>query len=428
MTTPKTGCPLEKLNDLTPLSATTTCPDPAAAYQRLWTDWGGPVAAVELEPGIPAWLVMGYRELRAVVRNEQHYSRNSKNWRLLADGHIGADSGLAPIMFPRDNAYFSDGATHRRLRAPLVDGLARISEHRVARDVGETCDRLIDRLPADGQLDLVAQYAAQVPMLTVAGLFGIAPDLGDRLQTCVIALFGSGEDSAERFHEMETILTGVINEHHTAPAEDLTTAFLHHPCHRDDGEVLASMLLMLGAGWETLQVWIAQTLRIMLTDPRFDGKVRGGHLGIDDALDHVLWADPPMANQPTRWALTDTVVGGQRIARGDALILGLAAANNDRWAGAHDRHDPGNRAHLAFGVGPHACPAQRTSRIIARTAVETILHRLPDVRLAVPATEIPLHPSPWTRGPARLPVTATRALGQATPVPSPRSTEAPPNR
>ena len=115
-----------------------------------------------------------------------------------------------------------------------------------------------------------------------------------------------------------------------------------------------------------------------------------------------------MANQPTRWALPDTVVGGQRIATGDALILGLAAANHDPWVGADDRADTGNRAHLAFGIGLHACPAERVSRLITRTAVETVLHRLPDIRLAVPADEIPLRPSPWTRGPAELLVTATR--------------------
>ncbi|SEB47439.1 Cytochrome P450 [Amycolatopsis tolypomycina] len=405
---PKTGCYLEGLSGLTSLSATTTCLDPQAAYRRLWETWG-PVAPVELGPGIPVWLVMGYREIRSVVRDELHYSRNSSNWRLIADGHIGPESGLAPIMFPRDNAYFSDGDKHRRLRAPLVAGLAGLREQHMAQVIRETCARLIERMPDEGPIDLVALYAAQVPMLTVAGLFGIAPELGDRLQACVIGLFGSGEDSAERFGEMETIVAGVISEHRTAPAEDLTTAFLNHPGHRDDGEVLASMLLMLGAGWETLQVWIAQTLRIMLTDPRFEARVRGGHLGIDDALDHVLWADPPMANQPTRWAVADTVLGGQRIARGDALILGLAAANSDSWVGGHDRRDSGNRAHLAFGVGPHACPAQRASRLIARIAVETALHRLPDARLAVPASEIPLRPSPWTRGPEHLLVTATRA-------------------
>jgi cytochrome P450 len=408
MSMPLTGCRFDELTDLTPLSATTTCPDPDAAYQRLRETWG-PVAPVELEPGIPAWLVMGYREIRAMVRDELHFSRDPNNWRLLKEGRISADSGLVPIMAPRDNAYFSDGDKHRRLRAPLVDALAGLSEHHMARLIRATCDRLIDRLPTEGPIDLVALYAAQVPMLTVAGLFGITPDLGERLQACVIALFGSGEDARALFGEMEAILTGVISAHRTVPADDLTTAFLNHSHHRDDAEVLASMLLVLGAGWETTQVWIAQTLRIMLTDTRFDAQVRGGHLGIDDALDRVLWTDPPMANQPTRWAKSDTVLGGQLIARGDALILGLAAANSDPWAGARHRIDSGNRAHLAFGIGLHACPAQRASRLIARTAVETILHRLPDARLDMPATEIPLHPSPWTRGPAQLLVTATRS-------------------
>ncbi|WP_329051153.1 cytochrome P450 [Amycolatopsis sp. NBC_01488] len=407
MSTPVTGCRLAELTGLPLLSTTTTCPAPQAAYRRLREGWGQ-VVPVDLDPGIPAWLVMGYREIRAVVRDELHFSRDSTHWRLLQEGRISPDSGLLPIMAPRDNAYFSDGAKHRRLRAPLVDALAGLSEQHMARLIRATCDRLIDRLPADGPIDLVAPYAAQVPMLTVAGLFGIPTDLGERLQACVIALFGSGGDAQALFAEMEAILTGIISAHRAAPAADLTTAFLDHPNHRDDAEVLASMLLTLGAGWETTQVWIAQTLRIMLTDSRFAAQVRGGHLGIDDALDHVLWTDPPMANQLTRWATSDTVLAGQHIARGDALILGLAAANADPWAGAQDRIDTGNRAHLAFGIGLHACPAQRASRLIARTAVETILHRLPDARLDIPAAEVPLHPSPWTRGPAHLLVTATR--------------------
>jgi cytochrome P450 len=407
MPEPKTGCRLAKLADLTPLTATTMCPDPGAAYRQLFESWG-PVAPVELEPGVPAWLVMGYRDIRALVRDDVHFSRDPRNWRLLASGLISPDSGLVPIMAPRDNAYFSDGEKHRRLRAPIVDGLAGLREQNMAREMRATCERLIGRVLDDGPIDLVALYAAHVPMLTVAGLFGIPDELGERLKDCVLALFGSSADAGELFHEMETILTGVIAEHRKTPADDLTTAFLEHPNHHNDHEVLASMLLMLGAGYETTQVWISQTLRIMLTDPRFDAQLRGGYLGIDDALDQVLWQDPPMANQPTRWARPDTVLGGQHIASGDALILGLAAANHDPWVGAANRDDTGNRAHLAFSVGLHACPAQRVSRLITRTAVETVLHRLLDIRLAVPAAAIPLHRSPWTRGPAELLVTATR--------------------
>src|SRR6202034_1410912 len=94
-------------------------------------------------------------------------------------------------------------------------------------------------------------------------------------------------------------------------------------------EILQSMVLMISAGFETTMSWIAQALRIMLTDPRFAGRVRGGRLGVDDALDEVLWRDPPMANMPARYALSDTELGGQHIAKGDPLILGLAAAHAD---------------------------------------------------------------------------------------------------
>jgi cytochrome P450 len=139
--------------------------------------------------------------------------------------------------------------------------------------------------------------------------------------------------------------------------------------------------------------------------------VRGGRLGVDDALDEVLWRDPPMTNMPARYALRDTELGGRRIARGDALILGLSAANDDpRVHGGATEIELGNRAHLAWSAGPHVCPAPVPARLITRTAVETALHLLPDVRLSVDAAELTPHPSPWTRCPASLPV-HFRALG-----------------
>lgn len=154
--------------------------------------------------------------------------------------------------------------------------------------------------------------------------------------------------------------------------------------------------------------WIAQTLRLMLTDPRFAGRVRGGRLGVDDALDEVLWRDPPQANLPARFALRDVELAGQPVAEGDALILGLAAANADPRVHSDDLwNEIGNRSHLSWSAGPHACPAHVPARIIAKSAVESALHLLPDIRLAIPADEIVLIPSPWNRCPASLPVTFT---------------------
>jgi cytochrome P450 len=400
---------------LTPLVAITTSPDPRSVYERLWQEWGV-VAPVELEPGVNAWLVMGWEEICHVVRHERLFSRNPRNWRAWQEQTVAPDSGLGPMMFPRDNAYFYDGVDHYRLRTPLDDGIAQLDQRRMRRSVTQMCTDLIAGFATRGRADLVGEYAAIIPMLAVANLFGLDVAHGHELQRAIIALFGSSGDSQAGNRAFEAIIGGAMQSHRQTPADDLTTAFIDHPNLRDDGEVAQSMVLMISAGYETTTTWIAQALRLMLTDPRFRGRLGGWRPGVDDALDEVLWRDPPMANMPARYALRDTELAGRPIQQGDALILGLLAANNDPRVHVSDPWtELGNRSHLAWSTGPHACPAQIPARIITRAAVDTALSLLPGIRLAVPAEELTPRPSPWTRCPTALPVLFTPQPG---PVPS----------
>jgi cytochrome P450 len=398
---------LMDMTGLTPLSATTVCAEPQVAYRALQQEWGL-VAPVELEPGVLAWLVMGHHELCQVARNEQMFSHDPHNWRLFAENRVPLTSGLAPMMFPRDNAFLTDGDVHRRLRSALDDGIDGLDEHRMSRFIRATCTELIREVEHRGAADLVSDYSAVVPMLAVGGLFGIRKDQRQELRMALIAMFGAGEDSIEGAMKMEQILDGIVQMRRVAPADDLATAFLRHPNLRDDNEIQQSMFLVLAAGYQATTTWIAQTLRLMLSDSRFAGRLRGGRLGLDDALDEVLWRDPPMSNMPARYALVDCELAGQPIQRGDALILGLGAANGDPRVHTDDPWlEVGNRSHLAWSAGPHSCPAQRTGRMIARIAVDTALHRLHDISLAIPDDEVALLPSPWTRCPASLPVRFT---------------------
>jgi cytochrome P450 len=392
---------------LTPLVATTTSPDPQRAFERLRREWGA-VAPVELEPGVNAWLVMGWKEICHVVRHERLFSRNPRNWRAWQEQTVAPDSGLGPMMFPRDNAYFFDGVDHHRLRTPLDDGIAHLDQRRTRRSVTKMCADLIAGFATRGSADLVSEYAAIVPMLAVANLFGLDAAHGRELQGALIALFGSGDDSHAENRTLEEIIGGAMQAHKQAAAHDLTTLFLNHPNLRDDSEVAQSMVLMISAGYETTTTWIAQALRLMLTDPRFLGRLGGWRPGVDEALDEVLWRDPPMANMPARYALRDTEVGDRPIQRGDALILGFMAANNDPDVHVDDPWTEfGNRSHLAWSTGPHACPAKVPARIITRAAVDTALSLLPGIRLEVPPEQLAPRPSPWTRCPASLPVLFT---------------------
>lgn len=398
---------LSELDGLDPLTVTTATSDPQAAYQRLRDQWG-PVAPVELEPGVNAWLVLGYDEICQVVKHERVFSHDPHHWRDFNQGRVPLDSKLGPMMFPREHAYFKDGDVHRRLRAPLDESVSGLSLRQVSRANKKICADLIAGFAANGRADLVSDYAGIIPMLAIGKMAGLDVALGRELLACLHALFGSAENAQAANQRYEEILTGLMRSRQAVPGDDLTSVFVSHKNLHDDIEILQTIVLMVSAGLESTMAWIAQTLRLMLTDPRFAGRVRGGRLGVDDALDEVLWRDPPQANLPARFALRDVELGGQPVAEGDVLILGLAAANADPKAHSDDLWDEiGNRSHLSWSAGPHACPAHVPARIIAKSAVETVLHALPDMRLAVPADDIVLMPSPWNRCPASLPVTFT---------------------
>lgn len=405
---------------LTSLAGITASPDPQAAYARLRREHGM-VAPVELEPGVNAWLVLGWKEICDVVRQERLYSRDPRNWRAWQEKTISLDSGLGPMMFPRDNAYFSDGETHRRLREPIDDGIETLDQRSMRESVIRICEEVIGDFAARGEADLVAEYAAIIPMVAVADLFGLDIAHGRALQQALTALFGSGEDAPEGNRTIESIISGALQSHRHKPADDLTSVFMSHPGLRDDGEVAQSMVLMISAGYETTTTWIAQALRLMLTDPRFLGQLGGWRPGTDDALDEVLWSDPPMANMPARYALRDTELAGQAIGRGDPLILGLMAAGTDPDVHVDDSWtELGNRSHLAWSTGPHGCPAQVPARIITRAAVDTALSRLPGIKLAVPADQVTPRRSPWTRCPSALPVRFAAVSPQPGPAPRAR--------
>lgn len=392
------------MTGLTALSATTGCLDPQRVYQRLRAEWGS-VAPVELARGINGWLVMGYQEVLLASRQERLFSCDPHHWRAWQEKVVPADSGLAPFMFPRGSAHFADGAEHRRLRAPLDEGIARIDQRRLRRRVEAMSAEIIATFGADGRADLLLSYAALISMLAVADLFGLDTARGRELRDVVTALAAAGAAAQSAYERFEEILAAALRARRDAPPYDLTASFLSHPNLHSEQEVLQAMVVMIFISYWATTTWIAQTLTLMLTDPRFAGRLRGGRMGLDDALDEVLWRDPPMANMPARYALTDTELAGQHIQRGDALILGLGAANNSPLVRTGDPDiETGNRAHLAWGAGPHACPAQVPARLITRTAVQTALNLLPDLRLALPAGGVPMHQSPWARCPATLPV------------------------
>lgn len=390
-----------------------------ALYERL-RGAHGPVAPVSIAPGVDAWLVIGHRELLQLIRDEQDFSHDPRRWSLLREGRVPADSPILPMVGWRPALLFADGQQHRRMRAAVSAALAGINGHELRRSVRAAAEQVIVSFAERSEADLVADYARKLPMRVITALLGVDEQTGRHLVEAVAGTVAATADSADASKRMGAILLQLIEEKRRRRGNDITSALLHHPARLTDEEVLHNLVVMFVAGNQTTVNWIATTLRILLCDPQFRSSLTGGHLSVDDALDLVLWRFPPTQNFPARYATRDMTFGGQSIRTGDMLILGLAGANADPQILPDDGVPVvGNRSHLAFGAGPHICPAQDPARLITRTAVDTIRHRLPDLELAISEGELEWIKSPWSRGLAALPVRFTAPVLAQHPGPLP---------
>ncbi|MEC4019562.1 cytochrome P450 [Streptomyces sp. H27-D2] len=395
-------------------------------YERLRATHG-PVAPVQLDGDVPAWLLLGYRENLEVTRTPSRFSRDSRHWRDLRQGNIAPDSTLLPVIAWQPTCMFADGEEHERLRAAVTESMGRFDRRGIRRHVTRLANQLIDDFSGAGRAELLVQFAQQLPMLVLTHLIGMPDEDGPRLVEASRELI-KGSESAVRSNEYVTeAVRQLVARKHVSPGEDLASWLLTHRSDLTDDEVVQHLRLVLLTGNETTTNLIVNTLRMVLTDPRFRASLAGGHMTLPDAVEQVLWNEPPLAVVPGRWATADTELAGQQIKAGDMLLLGLAAGNVDpviRPDLAAPMH--GNRSHLAFSGGPHECPGQDIGRAITDSGIDALLIRLPDLRLSVAESELSWVSSWVARHLVSLPVefSARRpepenadALGAQAPVP-----------
>ncbi|MFV2119358.1 cytochrome P450 [Streptomyces sp. Act-28] len=362
--------------------------NPKALYEELRRQHG-PVAPVLLHGDLPVWIVLGHRENLEVMRSPSRFSNDSRLWRMFQEGRVPADSPLRPMVEWQPMCVFADGVEHERLRSAVRDALDQFDRRGVRRYVIRYTGQLVDAFAAGGRADLVEDFAEKLPMLVMTQLLGMPEEYGPRLVDAALDLMRGSETTVSSNEFVVRTLRTLTERRKTEPGHDLASRLLAHEANLSDDEVVEHLRLVLVSANETTVNLIANMLRLVLTDHRFRASLAGGHMTLPDALEQVLWDDPPLSAITGRWATGDTVLGGRRIRAGDMLLLGIAAGNVDPEI-RPDLGKPllGNRAHLAFSSGPHECPGQDIGRAIADTGVDTLLDRLPDLRLAVPEGEL----------------------------------------
>ncbi|MEU2660824.1 cytochrome P450 [Streptomyces sp. NPDC007325] len=397
-----------------PLSGPRFHTDPVELYRRIRRDHGA-VAPVVLDGDVPAWLVLGYRELHQVTSDPVLFSRDSELWNQW--DAIPADWPLLPMIGRKQpSILYTVGERHRERAGVISAALESVDPFELRRRAERFADELIDGLCGKGACDIIAEYAMLLPVRVLASIYGFSDEEGPALVTAMNDMINGGPGALAGQQHLAASMGALLAAKVAEPGDDVASRMLGNTAGFTVEEVAQDLMVMMAAGHQPTADWIGNSLRLMLTDDRFAASLSGGRHSVGEAMNEVLWEDTPTQNVAGRWASRDTHLGGRRIERGDLVLLGLAAANAD----PHVRADAaaltgGNNAHLSFGHGEHRCPfpAQEVAETIARTGIEVLLDRLPDVDLAVAEPALTRRPSPWLRGLTALPVTytPTPALG-----------------
>ncbi|MEU3412414.1 cytochrome P450 [Streptomyces sp. NPDC006658] len=394
--------------DAVPLSGPRFQTEPARLYREMRRDHGA-VVPVLLDGDIPAWLVLGYRELHQVTGDPVLFSRDSDLWNQWEN--IPADWPLLPMIGRKQpSILYTVGERHRQRAAMVSNALEAVDAFELRGHAERFADELIDALCAAGEADLIAQYAMLLPVRVLARLYGFSDEDGPGLVTALNDMIDGRERALAGQAHLAGSMARLVADRKKEPADDVVSRMLADDSGFGDEEIVQDLMVMLAAGHQPTADWIGNSLRLMLTDERFAASLFGGRNSVAEAMNEVLWEDTPTQNVAGRWAARDTRLGGRAVRAGDLLLLGLQGANSDPQV----RTDAsvltgGNNAHFSFGHGEHRCPfpAQEVAEVIARTGIEVVLDRLPDIDLAVPADSLTRRPSPWLRGLTRLPVRFT---------------------
>ncbi|MGQ4599716.1 cytochrome P450 [Nocardia sp. R6R-6] len=391
------GSPIAFDGPRVPLHTLEFAADPHSAYREMRRRYHS-LAPVELAPGVPATLVIGYATAVRILNDPEHFPADPRVWQQ----NIPTDCPILPLLEWRPIASRSTGADFARYRQAItasVDGVDLYTLHDIVEKIAIP---LINSFCQDGRADLVSQYVFPLLFEIVNVLLGCPAEIGQRVAAGTAKVLDTVD--AEQGNQMlAEALGNLVSFKRSDPGADITSTLLQHPSRLDDVEAAQHVASVYGTGLEFELNFIVNSLLLVLTDDRFGGSVLGGNLSSRDALDEVLFNDPPLANLLVTFPRQPVLVDDVWLPAHQPVVISMAACNSDPAIRTGDL--TGNRSHLAWGLGPRACPAQSMAILIAQAVIDQLLDALPDMRLNLPDGPLAWRPGPFHRALSALPVT-----------------------
>ncbi|WP_329124958.1 cytochrome P450 [Streptomyces sp. NBC_01465] len=369
-----------------------SCPfDPPPAYTHASRE--SAITEAALPDGAPCWLVTGYSEVRAVLADPR-FSADART-----PGFPFLSPGQRQLATAKPSFIRMDDPEHARLRRMVTKDFLVKRIEALRPGIQAIVDETIDRMLAKGQpADLVGDFALPVPSLVICLMLGVPYEDHDLFQSLSRTLLDNTttrERAAEAHHELMDYLARLAAHKADHPGDDILSRLVA----REDlnAQETASLgFLLLVTGHESTANMSAIAMLALLRDPDRAAALRADPALVPGAVEELLRWLTIIHLGLGRAATEDVEIGGRTVRAGDGVICMLSTANRDPdMFGGEGATDPEEldltrdaRRHVAFGFGVHQCLGQPLARAELQIIVETLLRRLPGLRLAVPEQEL----------------------------------------
>jgi cytochrome P450 len=152
----------------------------------------------------------------------------------------------------------------------------------------------------------------------------------------------------------------------------------------NDRDMAGYYIIVASAGHDTTSASTAGAMHALAQDPEQFARLKADRSLLAGVVEEAIrWSTP--VQHFMRTAAEDVEIAGQKIAKGDWLMLSYVAANHDDSVFADPRRFDAARSpnrHLAFGAGAHQCLGLHLARLEMRILFEELLDRIDAIELA----------------------------------------------
>jgi cytochrome P450 len=281
---------------------------------------------------------------------------------------------------------------HRLLATPAFrsSAVARFVEHALL----PLAHELVDRFAARGSADLVAEFTDVLPYLAISRKLGLPVESERRQRTLARGLLTHPVDppgARAAADELTQVITAALATRHRTPGDDVLSRLLAAEVdgHRlDDDGIVSHVRLLFAVGATTTADAMSNLFWTLLRQPGLAERARREPALRPGIVDELLRWEPPVAALP-RFTVAGGRIGGEAVPPGSLVLAALAAANRDPDVfDEPDRFLPERDAKeiLTFGFGSKYCPGVNLARRQLLAALDVVLERLPELRIAGAAT------------------------------------------